>query len=109
MKSRREFLGSLIGVFGAAAIVLTVPTHAQACLYGTFKVRCPNGHIDIVEDGTCNHTCEKCGAKAFTEGEGDLVCPDGHVNHVRTGSSRRREDVTRSVKCRTCGKECKLD
>jgi len=55
-----------------SAVILTVPIRAHACLYGTFKVRCPNG-IDIVEDGTCNHTCEKCGGKAFTEGEGYLV------------------------------------
>lgn len=109
MSSRRRFVTSMLGALGAIGITLTVPTRASACLYGKFKVRCPNGHVDIVEDGTCNHTCEKCDVKAFTEGEGDLVCPDGHVNHVRTGSSRRREDVTTSVKCRTCGKECRVD
>ena len=109
MNSRRHFLSSLIGAIGAVGILLSVPTRAHACLYGTFKVRCPNGHVDIVEDGTCNHNCDKCGAKAFTEGEGDLVCPDGHVNHVRTGSSRNRNDVTTSVKCRICRKECRID
>jgi hypothetical protein len=109
MSSRRHFITSLMGTFGAVGIMLSVPSRAHACLYGTFKVRCPNGHIDTVEDGTCNHTCEKCGVKALSEGEGDILCPNGHINHVRTGSSRRRRDVTSSYKCRTCGKECRQD
>jgi len=109
MSSRRHFITSMMAGLGTIGIMLTAPTRAQACLYGTFWVRCPNGHIDTVDSGTCNHNCEKCGAKAFTEGEGDIVCPAGHINHVRTGSSRRQEDVTTSIKCRTCGKECKLD
>ena len=105
-KSRREFIARVIGTIGAVGIIVVAPSPAWACLAGTWKVRCPKGHDDIVEDITCNHTCEKCNTKAFSDGVGDIVCPDGHANPVRTGNRNEREKWLQSLKCSKCGKEC---
>jgi hypothetical protein len=109
IKTRREFIVGLVGTVGAIGIIVAAPSSARACMYGTWVVRCPNGHDDTVTRGTCNHDCEKCGAKAFSDGEGNIVCPDGHVNHVTTGDSHDEDKVMKSYKCRTCKKECRRD
>src|SRR5215813_2320992 len=110
-KTRREFIAIAVGTVGAVGIVVATPSQARACLYGKWKVRCPDGHIDIVDEVTCNHTCEKCPKKAFVDGEGDVVCPNGHVNHVRTGNRNERDKWIDSLKCRQpgCGKECNMN
>ena len=105
-KTRREFIVRVVGTIGAVGVIVAAPSPAWACLAGTWKVRCPKGHDDIVEDITCNHTCEKCREKAFSDGVGDVVCPDGHANHVSTGNRNERDKWLRSLKCSKCGKEC---
>ncbi len=105
-KTRREFIAKVVGTIGAAGIIVAAPNPALACLVGTWKVRCPKGHDDIVEEITCNHTCEKCGAKALSDGVGDVVCPGGHANHVSTGNRKERGKWLQSLKCSKCGKEC---
>lgn len=105
-KTRREFIAKVFGTMGAVGAILVAPSSAWACLAGTWKVRCPKGHDDIVEDITCNHTCEKCGEKAFSDGVGNVVCPDGHANRVSTGNRNERDNWLQSLKCSKCGKEC---
>lgn len=71
-------------------------------------MRCPNGHDDIVKDGTRNHNCEKCGSRVINHGAGLIICLDGHSNFV--------EGITQSHFCNFkntggsfCGKECRRD
>ncbi|MBV9925669.1 MAG: twin-arginine translocation signal domain-containing protein [Acidobacteria bacterium] len=110
-KTRREFITGLAGLIGAVGIVAVVPNPARACIYGTWVVRCRNGHDDTVTRGTCNHYCEKsgCREKSFSDGAGNIVCPDSHANYVNTGTSHDPAKVLQSYKCRTCGKECRRD
>lgn len=107
-KIGRKFSTRLISALGAVCLIMTSFDLALGCLAGTWKVRCPKGHDDIVEQITCNHICEKCGAKAFTDGNGYIVCPDGHANHVKTGNRNQRDKWLLSYKCEKCGKECCL-
>ena len=106
--SRREFIASTLGTISGVGFIVARPEHARACLVGTWWVRCPNGHIDTVEDVTCNHDCEKCPARAFSNGNGTVVCPVGHNNYVQTGSSSERRRWLKTYRCRTagCGREC---
>lgn len=110
-RTRREFITSLVGAIGAVGMIMAAPSSAQACIYGTWVVRCRKGHDDTVTRGTCNHYCEKknCGEKSFSDGAGNVVCPDGHANYISTGVSRDRNKVMQSYKCRTCKKECRRD
>jgi hypothetical protein len=73
-------------------------------LYGTWHVRCPAGHVDVVTDGTRQHKCETCGKQCFVNGKVTIMCPKGHANDV----SLADVDVLRSYKCRTkaCRAEC---
>jgi hypothetical protein len=96
-------------IIGAFLITILTFGISFACIYGTWVVRCPNGHDDTVTRGTCNHTCEKCGEKAFIDGAGYIVCKGGHANYISTGTSRERAQVLQSYKCKTCGKECRRD
>ena len=107
--SRRQLLSRMYGVTGFALAVMLVPRSARACLVGRWKVRCPNGHVDVVEEVTCNHTCEKCGVVAFSGGVGQVVCPKGHSNQVTTGDKSGRAQWLCSFKCRVDGLECRLD
>ena len=106
--TRREFISTLILQFGAVGIIVAVPHPASACLVGKWRVICPNRHIDMVDDITCNHNCETCGAVAFSNGEGDIVCPNNHPNHVVTGSRDDRDHWLQSRKCSQCGAECRV-
>ena len=107
-KTRREFIARVTGIIGAVGIIVAAPGPARACLAGTWKVRCLRGHVDIVDDITCNHKCEKCGEKAFSDGVGDVVCPDGHANPVSTGNRNERDKWLQSLKCSKCGKGCRI-
>ena len=106
--TRREFIASTLGTITGLGLLLSQPSDSIACLVGTWWVRCPNRHVDTVEDVTCNHTCEKCGANAVSNGNGTVVCPVGHDNYVRTGSRSERGSWLKTYRCtqRDCGREC---
>ena len=101
--TRREFITRLAGTIGAIGIVVGAPSPAHACLGGTWVVRCPNGHDDVVTQGTCQHVCEKCNVQAFSGSVVTVVCPEGHANRVNTG------ELMESHKCSKCGRECRRD
>jgi hypothetical protein len=105
LTTRREFIARVAGTIGVAGIIMVVPNSAYACLGGTWVVRCPNGHDDTVRGGTCQHVCEneKCRLQVFDGNVVTVVCPVGHGNRVDTG------DGIGSFKCRTDGRECRLD
>jgi hypothetical protein len=107
-QTRRSYVMTVSGMLASIAMIGFVPSTAGACLVGRWKVRCPNGHDDYVDEVTCKHSCEKCGAKAVSGGDGVVVCPNGHPNRVSTGNRGQRESWLRSYKCRSCGKECCL-
>jgi hypothetical protein len=95
MSTRRAFIAGTIGL-------LAVPTLAQAqALRGTWVVRCPNGHDDIVTGITRNHDCETCGKKAVSDGGALVVCPNGHASGV--------DGITQHHTCPVCNKECRRD
>jgi hypothetical protein len=104
--TRRKFIATLVAKIAAVGIIVAAPRAARACLIGTWKVRCPNGHDNTVDEITCNHTCDKCHAQAFKDGEGNIVCPNYHVNHVSTGNSGQKGMWIRSYACSTCKAEC---
>src|SRR5665213_1284124 len=82
--TRREFIKKLVGTIGAVGIIVVFPSEARACLYGTWHVQCPRGHIDTVTDGTCQHRCEKCGLQVFSGNVVTVVCRNGHANRITT-------------------------
>jgi hypothetical protein len=102
-KMRREFMAKAMGTVSAFGVFFALPSQAKACLRGTWKVRCPDGHDDIVEGVTCNHDCEGCGKKAVSGGNARVVCPKGHASPVSgiTESHRCPED--------NCGLQCRRD
>jgi hypothetical protein len=106
--TRRNLIITSLVKFSAVAALLSAGRSARACLVGTWKVRCPNGHVDTVSQVTCNHNCETCGTAAVSNGEGNIVCPAGHVNHVVTGDRDHQDSWIRSHTCATegCGREC---
>ena len=107
--TRRTVLVRLISSVGATSFMAGAPLRARACLLGKWKVRCPNGHDDIVDDVTCNHACETCHANALSGGVGNVVCPNGHASHVSTGDRNEQDKWLQSFKCPTCGFECRID
>lgn len=108
-QKRRAFIVSASSFAAASGLIFLNPRSGLACLVGTWKVRCPKGHIDTVDAVTCNHKCDTCGAIAMSDGEGDVVCPDGHVNHVVTGGRGDRDKWLTRYACTTCKKECRTD
>jgi hypothetical protein len=95
MTTRRAFIAGTVGL-------LAVPSLAQAqALRGTWIVRCPDGHDDIVTGITRNHNCEKCGKTSVSGGGAMVVCPNGHASGV--------DGITEHHKCTTCGQECRRD
>ena len=106
--TRRSIVTALIAKAGAIGVLLITPGSAWACLWGKWKIRCPNGHDDIVTQGTCQHTCETCGAQAFNNGAVRIVCPNGHATLVQTGTSHDQKDVLQSYKCPQDQLECRI-
>jgi hypothetical protein len=107
--TRRELISTLFVKLGAVAIIATIPRSAFACLSGTWFVRCPNGHVDQVDDITCQHECNTCHAQAFSGGNVTVVCPKGHDNPlVNTGSKDQAKQCqfVKSFKCTYDGLEC---
>lgn len=109
--SRREFLAKGIGAITAGFFVLFDAKPAQACMYGTWKVKCPKcGQIDTVTEGTCQHVCENasCRTQVFAGSDVTVVCRNGHPNHITTGS---RNAPTTSYMCPVCSpqSDCNLD
>lgn len=107
-QSRRAFVNRFATLFGAASFAGLSATPAQACLYGTWVVRCPvDGTDDIVREGTCQHKCERGGGhQVFQEGVVTVVCPNGHGNRVDTAKYGR---AMTSYRCTTpgCTLECR--
>jgi hypothetical protein len=100
-KMRRKFVANLLGTGALASIMLTGPKPAKACLGGTWKVRCPKGHIDTVTRGTCQHVCETCGLQVFSGDDVTVVCRNGHPTRITT-------DRTTSFMCPVCHTDCQL-
>src|SRR4051812_38537410 len=73
-------------------------------LFGTWHVRCPDGHVDVVTKGTRQHKCDECGKQCFVNNKVTVMCPRGHANVVDLGDV----DVLTSYKCTAsgCGAEC---
>ena len=102
-----KVLKNVLSLSVVAVLALAPDAWADSgMLIGTFKVRCPAGHDDIVEGITRNHDCETCDAKSVDSGKAMVVCPIGHATQVAL--------VTRSHRCTfqlpdgsVCGKECK--
>ena len=112
-KTRRQFITTVVGTIAAICTsVVLAPSPARACLYGKWKVRCPNGHDDIVDAGTCRHNCETDGVQVFSGDVVTVVCPVGHPNRVDTGTYPRKHGrpVMESYTCRVsrCGRECRI-
>ena len=107
--TRREFItraASTIGAvsaIGAVSVIVAAPSPAEACLKGTWIVRCSNGHDNMVGGITCDHTCDKpgCGLKSVSDGGAMVVCPNGHASGVG--------GVTRHHKCPVDNVECRRD
>jgi hypothetical protein len=101
--TRREFIAGAVGAIGAVGVILAAPNSAQACLMGTWIVRCANGHNNEVGGITCNHQCEAggCNLYSVTDGGAMVVCPNGHASGVG--------GATRSHRCPVDGLECRRD
>ena len=90
-----------------AALLWAFPLKARACMYGTWKLKCPNpacGRIDTVTDGTCQHVCENssCRRQMFNGTKVTVVCPNGHENTIDTGSGIDSYLCPKAG----CGKDC---
>jgi len=107
--TRRSVLAALVAQAGSISVLVNTSAPAWACLWGRWKIRCPNGHDDIVTQGTCQHQCETCGAQAFDHGAVRIVCPNGHATLVQTGTSHDQRDLLQSYKCPQDHLECRLD
>lgn len=83
----------------------TAQKRTRSYLWGTWYVRCPDGHVDKVEDATAQHVCEddKCKKQCFIDGKVTVMCPDNHTNEIAV---RGRVE---GRKCKTdgCKKECR--
>jgi hypothetical protein len=106
-KTRREFIARLVGTTGAVGVMLAAPSRARACLAGTWHVQCPNGHIDTVTGGTCQHKCEKCGVQVFSGNDVTVVCRNGHPNRIRTGACDSSHCTTSYI-CPQDNTDCRL-
>jgi len=88
---------------------IRVERNDGGCLVGTWYVQCTRGHIDQVDDITCNHNCSQCTFenKSVDDGTAMVVCPYGHATRV--------EDHTSSHLCsyrysngNVCNTECRI-
>jgi hypothetical protein len=104
--TRREFGASLVGA-PFLGTLLFAPASASACLYGKWRVKCANGHVDTVDDATCQHKCEKCRLQVFSGNKVTVVCRNGHANEILTGAANRKE-ITQHYICPTCKTDCRL-
>src|SRR5215204_1007977 len=99
-KSPNLMRAPIAAASGAFGIMMVVPSHARACMYGRWVVRCPYGdckHEDVVTEGTCQHVCDRCHRQMFSGDVITVVCPVGHGNRVSTG------DAMDSWKCYAAG------
>jgi len=87
----------------ALAALSRRPCDLHGGLWGTFVVRCFDGHDDEVSGVTETHWCEApgCSLRAVAGGNAMVVCPAGHASGV--------SGVTRSHMCPVpgCGRECR--
>jgi hypothetical protein len=105
MIGRRQLFGRVANTIALAFGYFASMPEAKACLYGKYWVVCPNGHVDTVDDGTCQHVCETCHAQVFRGAKVTLRCRNGHDGEVDTAACGR---ACTSVKCGTCGIECRI-
>lgn len=106
--TRRGCLAAATKMAGAICVIVAFPTEARACLYGTWHVQCPAGHINQVDQGTCQHKCEQCGRQVFDGNVVTVVCKNGHPNRITTGAGDK-QNVTQHYICPTCKTDCRLD
>lgn len=100
--TRRQFISKLFATVGILGFLLADSKRAHACLYGTWRLKCPNcGQVDTVKDGTCQHPCEKCGTQVFSGDDVTVVCPNGHPWKITTG-----HPASDSYICPTCKADC---
>lgn len=106
--TRRKFLGSFAGIAAVPVAVVSTPTRARACLYGKWNVQCPRcGRVDRVDDGTCQHRCERCDTQVFSENKVTVVCRNGHPTQITSGACSS-SSCTTSYLCPKCGTDCRL-
>ncbi len=98
---------TLVANVAAVGAVATYSIPARACLYGTWHVQCPVGHVDTVTEGTCQHKCEECGRQVFSGNVVTVVWRNGHPNRITTGAGDSQH-VTRHYICPTCKTDCCL-
>lgn len=109
--TRRQAI--VVAAASGLAPLLGLAPYARAddkhhALHGKWHVKCPDGHVDIVTDGTKQHKCEKCGKQCFVDGKVTVVCPSMHDNVV----DLKDVDVLETYKCKhkdgdkEHGKEC---
>jgi hypothetical protein len=103
--TRRSFFANFLGAAGGIGFLLATPRRAQACLYGKWWVVCPKGDCDLVDDGTCQHVCEKHGIQVFRGSQVTVRCPKGHDNPIDTAPCGR---ACTSYKCTVCGEDCRV-
>src|SRR5438067_862809 len=95
--SRRQFFKWGLEALGAAGVLALGARPAQACLYGTWFVKCPyDGQVDRVDDGTCQHICSRDAKQVFDGSKVTVMCPNNHPNAVETGK------LMQSWKCTVC-------
>lgn len=109
---RREAFRWLANGAAFAFCAFGMVPKCRACLYGSYWVVCPNNtpnsnpqHVDRVDDGTCQHKCDKCGAQCFRGANVTLRCPNGHDGEVDTSKCG---DACTGVNCGTCGANCRI-
>lgn len=105
MISRRRLLGQAFRATAVASFYLASVAKAKACLYGSYLVVCSKGHVDRVDQGTCQHKCETCGEQVFRGAKVTLRCPNGHSGEVDSSVCGR---ACEGVNCGTCGANCRI-
>ena len=105
--TRRQalFWAASAGLASIVGSALPADAAPENYLWGTWYVRCPDGHDDKVEKGTAQHKCETCGKQCFKDGKVVVVCPKGHPNEIEV------KGRVESAKCKHegCGVECRRD
>jgi len=104
--TRRSFIEVLAAQVAATGLFLAYPTQTEACTYGKWKVVCPVGHTDMVDDATCQHKCSQCGRQCFSGNTVTVLCPRGHRNTVTSACDK--EHCTQHQACSTCGIDCRF-
>ena len=104
-ETRRQFTRALLAGIVAFLVGLALPEKARACLYGTWKVQCPNcKQVDTVTDGTCQHKCENCKTQVFSGDDVTIVCRNNHATRITI-----KHPATDSFVCPSCKTDCNFN